>query len=81
MNSLSRKHNLNTWIRIDSELVAVDDASVYIWCKVLLIECKKYIIDKSILYQDRKSAIILEVNVKMRAGKKSQALNICYFLK
>ena len=38
MQSVSRKQKLNTRINAESELVAVDDASVYIMWKVLFIE-------------------------------------------
>ena len=37
-----------------------------------------YDIDKNILYQDNKSAIILENNGKRSSIKKTRALNICH---
>ena len=40
MHSVSRKHKVNTSIRIEAELVADDDASVYILWKVLLLNGK-----------------------------------------
>jgi hypothetical protein len=36
-------------------------------------------VDKNIVYQDNKSAILLETNGKRSSGKQTQALNIRYF--
>ena len=38
-----------------------------------------YKIDENILYQDNKSAILLEENGRKSAGKQSHALNVQYF--
>ena len=38
MQSVSRKHKMNTWSSTESELFAVDDVSVYILWVVLFIE-------------------------------------------
>ena len=38
-----------------------------------------YTIDKNILKQDNKAAILLETNGRKSAGKRSRALNIRYF--
>ena len=46
---------------------------------MLFIEWKGYNIDKNILYQGNKSEILMEVNGKRSAGKRSQALDVCYF--
>ena len=80
MQSVSRKHKLNIRIITEAELVAVDCESVYILWDVLFIECQGYNIDKKILYQDNKSSIIMDINVKMSVGKKLLALDILYFL-
>ena len=66
-------------ISTEAELVAVDDASVYSLWTVLSIEWLGYKIDKNILYQDNKSAILLGVNDKRIAGTRIRALNIFYF--
>ena len=76
MQSVSRKQKLNTRIITEAELVAVDDASVCIFWKVLFIEWRGYNIENNILLQDNKSAILLEFNGKRSAGKRRQALNI-----
>ena len=43
------------------------------------MEAQGYEIEKNILYQDNKSAILLEVNGKKSSGKPTRALNIRYF--
>ena len=79
VQSISRKQKLNTKSSTEAELVGVDDVSVMIlWTKVFLEE-QGYHIDKNILYQDNKSAILLETNGKKSSGKRTRALNIRYF--
>ena len=59
--------------------MGVDDASVLIlWIK-LFLEALGYTIKKNIIYQDNKSAILLQTNGRKSAGKRSRALNIRYF--
>ena len=43
------------------------------------MEAQGYEIDKNILYQDNRSAILLETNGQRSAGKQSRALNIRYY--
>jgi hypothetical protein len=77
--SSSRKQKLNTKSSTESELVGADDVSVMIlWTKLFLEEqgCE---IEKNILYQDNKSAILLEINGKKSSGKRTRALDIRYF--
>jgi hypothetical protein len=49
-----------------------------LWTK-LFLEAQGYNVDKNILYQDNKSAILWETNGKKSSGKRTRALNICYF--
>ena len=44
------------------------------------MEEQGYKIDENILYQDNKSAILLEKNGRKSAGKPSHALNVQYFI-
>ena len=79
VQSISTKQKLNTKSSTEAELVGVDDVSVYIlWTKLFLYE-QGYDIEKNILYQDNKSAILLETNGKASSGKRTRALNIRYF--
>jgi hypothetical protein len=76
---LSRKQKLNTRSSTESELVGVDDAiNMILWTK-LFLEDQGYDINKNILYQDNKSAILLEKNGKKSSSKRTRALNIRYF--
>ena len=43
------------------------------------MEAQGHGIKKNILFQDNKSAILLEENGKRSSGKRTRALNICYF--
>jgi hypothetical protein len=77
--SISRKQNLNTKSSTESKLDGADDVSVMILWTKLFLEEQGYEIENNILYQDNKSAILLEINGKKSSGKRTGALNICYF--
>ena len=79
IQSISRKQKLNTKSSTESELVGADDASIMILWTKLFMEEQGYPIKKNILYQDNKSAILLETNGKRSSGKRSRYLNIRYF--
>jgi hypothetical protein len=52
-----------------------------LWTK-LFLEAQGYDVEKNIVYQDNKSAILLETNGgKKSSGKQTRALNIrCFFI-
>ena len=76
---MSKKQKLVSRSSTEAELIAVDDViTMVLWTK-LFLECQGYPIEKNILYQDNKSAILLETNGRKSAGKRSRALNIRYF--
>ena len=79
VQTISRKQKLNTRSSTESELVGADDASVMILWTKLFMEEQGYSVEKNILYQDNKSAILLELNGRRSAGKRSRALNVRYF--
>jgi hypothetical protein len=64
VQSISRKQKLNTRSSTESELVRDDDISVMILWTKLIMQAQGYEIRKNILYQDNKSAILLEINGK-----------------
>ena len=55
-----------------------DAATMILWTK-LFLEDLGYTVNRNILFQDNKSAILLETNGRKSAGKRSRALNIRYF--
>jgi hypothetical protein len=79
VQSISRKQKLNARSSTESELVGVDDVLVMILWTKLFLEEQGYDINSNILYQDNKSAILLETDGKKSSGKRTQALNMRYF--
>ena len=79
VQSISRKQKLNTRSSTKAELVAADDAAVMILWTKLFLEEQGYAVEKNILYQDNKSAILLEENGRKSSGKRTRALNVRYF--
>ncbi len=77
--NLSRKRKLNTRSSTESEVVGVDDALILILWTRLFMEAQGYPIEQNILYQDNKSAILLEENGKKSSSKRTRAINIRYF--
>jgi hypothetical protein len=49
-----------------------------LWTK-LFLEAQGYNVKKNMVYQDNKSAILLETNGKKSSGKQTGTRNICYF--
>ena len=78
MQSVSSNQKLKTRIITDYGLVYVDDASAYILWTVFFNKWQGYNIEKNILYQDNKSAILLDLNGESSAGKRIRALNNYY---
>ena len=78
--SFSRKQKLNTASYTEAKLVVIADAlGLIIWFKYFM-EAQGYTIDSNILFQDKKSTILLAKNFRSSAGKKSKKINNCYLL-
>jgi len=76
---LSKKQGLNTRSSTEAELVAADDVvGPMLWTRRFL-EAQGYPVKDNVLFQDNKSAILLESNGQKSAGKRSRHLNIRYF--
>jgi len=75
----SAKQKLNTRSSTEAELVAVDDMVQMILWTDLFLESQGYKVAKNYLFQDNKSAILLEKNGKKSSSKRTRAINIRYF--
>ena len=71
IQNISRKQKINTRSSTESELVAVDDVVTMVLWTQLFLEAQGQHIKKNIIYQDNKSAILLENNGRKSAGKRS----------
>ena len=77
--TVSRKQKLNTRSSTEAELVGADDcATQLLWTRQFL-KSQGHDIKDCVLYQDNRSAILLESNGRKSAGKRSRALNVRYF--
>jgi hypothetical protein len=79
MQSIARKQKMNVQSSMEGKLVVVDTATTMILWTKLFLEAQGYDVEKNIVYQDNKSAILLETNCKKSLGKQTRALNIRYF--
>jgi hypothetical protein len=77
--STSTRQKLNTKSSTEAELVGVDDVMPQIlWTRYFLQE-QGYGACESIIYQDNKSAILLEENGRASSSKRTRHINIRYF--
>ncbi len=79
VTSMSRKQKLNGKSSTESELIAVDDAMAQILWTRYFIQAQGYKMGPSIIYQDNKSAILLEVNGKGSTSKRTKHIKVRYF--
>ena len=72
----STRQKLNTHSSTEAELVAVDDCmSQILWTRYFL-DAQGYNINNCIVYQDNKSAILLEQNGRASSSKRTRHINI-----
>ena len=79
IQNLSRKQKLNAKSSTIAELIGVDDVSTLVLWTSMFLKEQGYHVDRNIIYQDNKSAILLETNGRASAGKQSRAINVRYF--
>ena len=77
--SISAKQKLNTRSSTDAELFAGDDAMSLVFWTRLFLEAQGIEVQENIVYQDNKSAILLEEKGKASSGKQTRHLNIRFF--
>ena len=70
--SVSRKQKLNTKSSTEAELVGANDITSLILWTQLFMEEQGYPIKRNVLYQDNKSAILLEKNGRMSSSKRTK---------
>ena len=79
ITGISTRQKLTTRSSTEAELVAVDDCmSLILWTRYFL-EAQGYGVDDAIIYQDNKSAILLEQNGQASSTRRTRHLNIRYF--
>ena len=75
----SIRQKLNTKSSTESELVATADVLPQIILTSYFLKEQGCRVEKSVLYQDNQSAILLEKNGKASSGKRTRHINIRYF--
>jgi hypothetical protein len=75
----STKHKLNTRSSTEAELVSVDDCMPAICWTRYFLQAQGYAVNENIVYQDNKSAILLETNGKASSSKRTKHINVRYF--
>jgi hypothetical protein len=75
----STKQKLNTQSSTETEIVGVDDCMpAVIWTRYFL-DAQRYGVIENIIFQDNKSAILMEKNGKALSSKRTKHINIRYF--
>jgi hypothetical protein len=77
--SSSRKQKINTCSSTESEIVGVDDALSSILWSLYFLQEQGYGTTHALVYQDNKSAILLETNGKMTSSKRTKHIKMKYF--
>ena len=80
ITSFSRKQKINGESSTEAELIGVDDALPQILWTRYFMESKGYKVKDNILYQDNKSAMLLEQNGKNSTSKRMKHVKVRYFL-
>jgi hypothetical protein len=79
ITSISRKQGMNRRSSTEAEVVAADEVvGAMLWTK-LFLQAHGYPVADNILYQDNRSAMLLEENGRQSAGKRSRHLHIRLF--
>ena len=76
---ISTKQKLNTKSSTESELVGVDDCMPAVCWTRYFLNAQGYGVKENLVYQDNRSAILLETNGMASSGKRTKHLNVWYF--
>ena len=79
IDGTSTRQKLNTRSSTEAELVAVDDCMSQILWTSYFLATLGYNINECVVYQDNKSAILLEENGRASSSKRTRHINICYY--
>jgi len=77
--NMSTKHKINTKSSTESELVSVDDCMPSICWTRYFVLAQGYGVNENLLFQDNRSAILLEKNGKASSSKRTKHIHIRYF--
>jgi Reverse transcriptase (RNA-dependent DNA polymerase) len=75
----STRQKINTRSSTEAELVAANDVMAQLMWTQHFLEAQGYLQKRSTLFQDNKSAILLEKNGRASSSKRTRHLNIRYF--
>ena len=75
----STKQKLNTRSSTETEIVGVDDCMPHICWSRYFLQAQGYGMTENIVYQDNKSAILMEKNGKASSSKRTKHINIRYY--
>jgi len=75
----STKQKLNTRSSTETEIVGADDFMPAICWTRYFMEAQGYTVKDNVLFQDNKSAILLEKNGKASSSKRTKHINVRYF--
>jgi hypothetical protein len=75
----SVRQKLNTKSSTEAELVAVDDAMPQVMWTRYFLEAQGYEVNKSTIYQDNQSDMLLENNGRKSSTKRTRHINIRYY--
>ena len=76
----STKHKLNTHSSTEGEIIAVDYMIPQILCSCQFMKAQGFVVRDNILYQDNKSAMLMETNGRASSSKRTRHIEIRYYL-
>jgi len=75
----STKHKANARSSTESELIGVDDMMPQVLWTRYFLKSQGYKVNDNLIFQDNKSAMLLEWNGKASSSKRTKHINVRYF--